>query len=215
MSYKAQRNGGGESYSGIVPAKRSNEGRGGAKETVGGKAVDQGEHGRAQLVPDAETGKRAKRAGPCATNSQAGPGSTVPSPAAPRQYGSAAQQLLQPEEASGGGSGWHDATGHDLLRRSRLISSRLSPECLALSPPSRSSQSGPRRQGFASPLPLVAPLTAPGRFGASGFFPEPCISRRAFLSKQPVLTPVRCLPVVRLGTKSRRPADTGSISARP
>lgn len=25
---------------------------------------------------------------------------------------------------------------------------------------------GPRRQGFASPLPLVAPLTAPGRFGA-------------------------------------------------
>ena len=34
MSYKAQMNGGGESYSGIVPAKRSNEGRGGPKETV-------------------------------------------------------------------------------------------------------------------------------------------------------------------------------------
>src|ERR1035438_5548912 len=39
MSYKAQRNGGGESYSGIVPAKRSNEGRGGAKETVEGRPL--------------------------------------------------------------------------------------------------------------------------------------------------------------------------------
>ena len=34
--------------------------------------------------------------------------STVHSPAAPRQYRSAAQHLLQPEEASGGGSGWDD-----------------------------------------------------------------------------------------------------------
>src|ERR1035441_9593689 len=39
MSYKAQRNGGGESYSGIVPAKRSNEGRGGPKETVEGRPL--------------------------------------------------------------------------------------------------------------------------------------------------------------------------------
>jgi len=34
MSYKSQMNGGGESSSGIVPAKRLNEGRGGPKETV-------------------------------------------------------------------------------------------------------------------------------------------------------------------------------------
>src|SRR5450759_4121211 len=39
MSYKAQRNGGGESYSGIVPAKRSNEGRGGPKEIVEGRPL--------------------------------------------------------------------------------------------------------------------------------------------------------------------------------
>ena len=58
-------------------------------------------------------------------------------------------------------------TGRDLLRLPRLISSRLPPEFPALFPLSRSSQSGPRRQGFASPRPLGAPLTAPGRFGAS------------------------------------------------
>jgi RNA-directed DNA polymerase len=39
MSYKAQMNGGGESYSGIVPEKRSNEGRGGPKETVEGRPM--------------------------------------------------------------------------------------------------------------------------------------------------------------------------------
>ena len=39
MSYKAQMNGGGESYSGIVPAKRSNEGRGGPKEIVEGRPL--------------------------------------------------------------------------------------------------------------------------------------------------------------------------------
>ena len=39
MSDKAQMNGGGESYSGIVPAKRSNEGRGGPKEIVEGRPL--------------------------------------------------------------------------------------------------------------------------------------------------------------------------------
>jgi hypothetical protein len=39
MSYKTQMNGGGESYSGIVPAKRSNEGRGGPKEIVEGRPL--------------------------------------------------------------------------------------------------------------------------------------------------------------------------------
>lgn len=39
MSYKAQMNGGGESYNGIVPAKRSNEGRGGPKEIVEGRLL--------------------------------------------------------------------------------------------------------------------------------------------------------------------------------
>ena len=39
MSYKAQMNGGGESYSGIVPAKRSNEGRGGPKEIAEGRPL--------------------------------------------------------------------------------------------------------------------------------------------------------------------------------
>jgi group II intron reverse transcriptase/maturase len=39
MSYKAQMNGGGESYSGIVPAKRSNEGQGGPKEIVEGRPL--------------------------------------------------------------------------------------------------------------------------------------------------------------------------------
>jgi group II intron reverse transcriptase/maturase len=39
MSYTAQMNGGGESYNGIVPAKRSNEGRGGPKEIVEGRPL--------------------------------------------------------------------------------------------------------------------------------------------------------------------------------
>jgi hypothetical protein len=39
MSYKAQMNGGGESYSGIVPTKRSNEGQGGPKEIVEGRPL--------------------------------------------------------------------------------------------------------------------------------------------------------------------------------
>lgn len=39
MSYKARMNGGGESSGGIVPAKRSNEGRGGPKEIVEGRLL--------------------------------------------------------------------------------------------------------------------------------------------------------------------------------
>lgn len=39
MSYKTHMHGGGESHSGIVPAKRSNEGRGGPKETVEGRPL--------------------------------------------------------------------------------------------------------------------------------------------------------------------------------
>ena len=38
-SYKAQMNGGGESYSGMVPTKRSNEGQGGPKEIVEGRPL--------------------------------------------------------------------------------------------------------------------------------------------------------------------------------
>ncbi len=41
MSHKAQMNGGGESYNGIVPAKQGNEGRGGPKETVEGRPLIQ------------------------------------------------------------------------------------------------------------------------------------------------------------------------------
>jgi len=37
MSYKTHMHGNGESYSGILPAKRSNEGRGGPKEIVEGR----------------------------------------------------------------------------------------------------------------------------------------------------------------------------------
>ena len=39
MSYKTHMHGGGESYSGIVPAKQSNEGRGGPKEIVEGRPL--------------------------------------------------------------------------------------------------------------------------------------------------------------------------------
>jgi group II intron reverse transcriptase/maturase len=39
MSYKAHTHGNGESYSGIVPTKRSNEGRGGSKEIVEGRPL--------------------------------------------------------------------------------------------------------------------------------------------------------------------------------
>src|SRR5712691_1843213 len=39
MSYKTQMNGGGESYNGIVPTKRSNEGQGGPKEMVEGRPL--------------------------------------------------------------------------------------------------------------------------------------------------------------------------------
>jgi len=56
MSYKTQMHGGGESYSGIVPAKRSNEGLGGPKGTAE-RAADQGQHGTAHLIPDTGSGK--------------------------------------------------------------------------------------------------------------------------------------------------------------
>ena len=39
MSYKTRMHGGGESYSGIVPAKRSNEGQGGPQEIVEGRPL--------------------------------------------------------------------------------------------------------------------------------------------------------------------------------
>jgi group II intron reverse transcriptase/maturase len=39
MSYKTQMNGGGESYSGVVPAKQPNEGQGGRKEVVEGRPL--------------------------------------------------------------------------------------------------------------------------------------------------------------------------------
>ena len=39
MSYKTHMYGSGESYNGIVPAKRSNEGRGGPKEIVEGRLL--------------------------------------------------------------------------------------------------------------------------------------------------------------------------------
>ena len=39
MSYKAQMNGGGESYSGVVLTKQPNEGRGGPKEVVEGRPL--------------------------------------------------------------------------------------------------------------------------------------------------------------------------------
>ena len=39
MSYKTQMNGRGESYSGIVPTKQPNEGQGGPKESVEGRAL--------------------------------------------------------------------------------------------------------------------------------------------------------------------------------
>jgi len=55
-------------------------------------------------------------------------------------------------------------TDHDLSRCSSRIPSQ---DLSRSSPPSRSSPSGPRRQGSASPRPFGAPLTAPGRFGAS------------------------------------------------
>lgn len=45
MSYKTQMHGGGESYSAIVPAKRSNEGRGGPQEVAEGRALTKEKHG--------------------------------------------------------------------------------------------------------------------------------------------------------------------------
>ena len=39
MSYKSHAHGEGESHSGIVPTKRSNEGRGGPKEIVEGRPL--------------------------------------------------------------------------------------------------------------------------------------------------------------------------------
>ena len=59
MSYKSHMHGGGESYSGIVPAKQPNEGEGGPAGGCGGKAADQGEHGSSLT----RAGHRAGRAG--------------------------------------------------------------------------------------------------------------------------------------------------------
>jgi RNA-directed DNA polymerase len=39
MSYKTQMNGGGESYSGVVPAKQPNESQGGPQEAVEGRPL--------------------------------------------------------------------------------------------------------------------------------------------------------------------------------
>ena len=56
MSDKTHMHGSGESYSGIVPTKQSNEGGRPPNGDCGGKAADQGERGRAQPVPDTEPG---------------------------------------------------------------------------------------------------------------------------------------------------------------
>jgi RNA-directed DNA polymerase len=57
MSYKTHMHGGGESYSGIVPAKRSNEGQGGPKEIVEGRSL---------------TKENTEKPNPCRTQSREG-----------------------------------------------------------------------------------------------------------------------------------------------
>ena len=46
MSYKSHMHGGGESYSGVVPAKQPNEGRGGPKEAVEGRPLTEENRGQ-------------------------------------------------------------------------------------------------------------------------------------------------------------------------
>ena len=64
MSEKSLMHGSGESYRGI-DREAVERRRGRTEGDRGGKAVDQGERGTAQPVPDAESGERAQRAGPC------------------------------------------------------------------------------------------------------------------------------------------------------
>ena len=55
MSHKTHRHGSGESYSGVVPMKRSNEGKGGPKEIVEGRPL---------------TKENAEQLNPCRTQSR-------------------------------------------------------------------------------------------------------------------------------------------------
>ena len=58
MSYKTHAHGKGESHSGIVPAKRSNEGRGGPKEIVEGRPLtkENAEEPNPRRTPSRESG---------------------------------------------------------------------------------------------------------------------------------------------------------------
>ena len=58
MSYKTHMNGGGESYSGIVPTKRTNEGQGGPKEIVEGRPLtkENAEEPNPNRTPSRENG---------------------------------------------------------------------------------------------------------------------------------------------------------------
>ena len=105
MSSKTHMHGNGESYRGIVPAKWSNEGRGGPKEIVEGRPLTKEKCGRAKPAPDTGTGKRAKRAGPCTSSSEGGQEVAVHRPAASCQHRIAPRQLLQPEKEGSGRSG--------------------------------------------------------------------------------------------------------------
>ena len=69
MRYKTHGYGDRESHNGVVPTKRSNEGQGGPKEIVEGRPLTKENVEQPQPVPDAESGERAKRAGPCTSSS--------------------------------------------------------------------------------------------------------------------------------------------------
>jgi len=108
MSYKTHANGGRKvdtaaQYRGSGRTK-AREGQG----DRGGKAVDQGECGRAQPVPDAESGERAKRARPCYVKQQKGRSRCSSPPCAHVNVDLLPAATTSPEQACGGRVGRSD-----------------------------------------------------------------------------------------------------------
>ncbi len=108
MSHKSHMHGGGESYSGIVPAKRSEQRRESAAGGRGGKAADQGEHGTANPYRT-----QSRESGPSGLDrvrkaAKKGQGAKFTALLHHVNVDLLRRQLLRPEKAGGAGSGWRD-----------------------------------------------------------------------------------------------------------
>jgi len=106
MSHKTHMNGSRESYSGIVPAKQSNESQGGPKEIVEGRPLTK--ENAEQSDPCRTQGRESGQSGLERVRQAAKGDSQLKFTAASCQFRSAPQQLLQLEKAGCSGCGRSD-----------------------------------------------------------------------------------------------------------